>query len=217
MNHLNATVRWTVAADGWTEANHNFAPAEQNANKSAGSSDRNCVNRDIQAVFFYVPVTGIDLHWGDGDRDRSTFSPVGRKLRWPPVFALVAADVHRTSAFGWVRSRSLHTKKSTPVGVLFLVPVTGIEPVRILLRGILSPLCLPVPPHRRGGLTAMVSHFASTVKGHSWSRFSANAGRHSSMNQFSSGRSISFMACMVCTAAELNSVLPAFCSSIHLA
>ena len=30
-----------------------------------------------------------------------------------------------------------------------MVPVTGIEPVRILLRGILSPLCLPVPPHRR--------------------------------------------------------------------
>ena len=31
----------------------------------------------------------------------------------------------------------------------FLVPVTGIEPVRLLGRGILSPLCLPVPPHRR--------------------------------------------------------------------
>ena len=30
----------------------------------------------------------------------------------------------------------------------FLVPLTGIEPVRILLRGILSPLCLPVPPQR---------------------------------------------------------------------
>ena len=29
-----------------------------------------------------------------------------------------------------------------------LVPLTGIEPVRILLRGILSPLCLPVPPQR---------------------------------------------------------------------
>ena len=30
-----------------------------------------------------------------------------------------------------------------------MVPVTGLEPVRILLRGILSPLCLPIPPHRR--------------------------------------------------------------------
>ena len=31
----------------------------------------------------------------------------------------------------------------------FLVPLTGLEPVRILLRGILSPLCLPIPPQRR--------------------------------------------------------------------
>ena len=30
-----------------------------------------------------------------------------------------------------------------------MVPVTGLEPVRILLRGILSPLRLPIPPHRR--------------------------------------------------------------------
>ena len=30
-----------------------------------------------------------------------------------------------------------------------MVPVTGLEPVRMLLRGILSPLCLPIPPHRR--------------------------------------------------------------------
>jgi len=31
---LNATVRWTVAADGSTEANLYFAPAEQNVNES---------------------------------------------------------------------------------------------------------------------------------------------------------------------------------------
>ncbi len=30
-----------------------------------------------------------------------------------------------------------------------LVPVTGLEPVRFLRRGILSPLCLPIPPHRQ--------------------------------------------------------------------
>ena len=65
------------------------------------------------------------------------------------MFALVSADVHRTSAFGSVRSRTYITKRSTPNGVLLLVPLTGIEPVRILLRGILSPLCLPVPPQRR--------------------------------------------------------------------
>ena len=37
-----------------------------------------------------------------------------------------------------------------PVGVShILVPATGIEPVRVLRRGILSPLCLPIPPCRR--------------------------------------------------------------------
>ena len=61
------------------------------------------------------------------------------------------ATVHRTVAFGWVRSRlSFDTKEKAPLwGAFSLVPVTGIEPVRFLRRGILSPLCLPVPPHRR--------------------------------------------------------------------
>ena len=41
------------------------------------------------------------------------------------------------------------TSRSPPLGVTcLLVPLTGIEPVRILLRGILSPLCLPIPPQR---------------------------------------------------------------------
>ena len=31
----------------------------------------------------------------------------------------------------------------------FMVPLTGIEPVRCFHRGILSPLRLPVPPQRR--------------------------------------------------------------------
>ena len=38
---------------------------------------------------------------------------------------------------------------ASPNGLAPMVPVTGIEPVRVLRRGILSPLCLPVPPHRR--------------------------------------------------------------------
>ena len=32
---------------------------------------------------------------------------------------------------------------------LFLVPLTGLEPVRYRYRGILSPLCLPISPQRR--------------------------------------------------------------------
>ena len=164
------------------------------------------------------------------------------------------------------------TKKGHPVGgVLFLVPLTGIEPVRILLRGILSPLCLPVPPQRRNinllktynpcrrcpvavpekiiGLTLFLDFFdrchslgsllpppaalpslptAAWEHGlwyhkftcpsslYSWSIFKLKAGRHFSTNQSSSGRAISFIACMVSTIAESNSVLPAFCSSTHL-
>jgi hypothetical protein len=30
-----------------------------------------------------------------------------------------------------------------------LVPLTGLEPVRYCYRGILSPMCLPIPPQRR--------------------------------------------------------------------
>ena len=42
------------------------------------------------------------------------------------------------------------TKKDTPGGVSHvLVPVTGLEPVRVLPQGILSPWCLPIPPHRQ--------------------------------------------------------------------
>ena len=33
-------------------------------------------------------------------------------------------------------------------GALCLVPVVGVEPTRILLRGILSPVRLPISPHR---------------------------------------------------------------------
>ena len=32
----------------------------------------------------------------------------------------------------------------------FMVPLTGVEPVRYLYRGILSPLRLPIPPQRHG-------------------------------------------------------------------
>ncbi len=40
-------------------------------------------------------------------------------------------------------------KALVETSALFLVPMTGLEPVRYRYRGILSPLCLPIPPHRR--------------------------------------------------------------------
>ena len=41
-----------------------------------------------------------------------------------------------------------------------MVPVTGLEPVRMLLRGILSPLCLPIPPHRQANVLSDADRFA---------------------------------------------------------
>lgn len=56
-----------------------------------------------------------------------------------------------------------HKKRETLLRVsLFLVPATGIEPVRILLRGILSPLCLPIPPCRHRFV--IVAQFSFFVK-----------------------------------------------------
>ena len=56
-----------------------------------------------------------------------------------------------------------HKKRETLLRVsLFLVPATGIEPVRILLRGILSPLCLPIPPCRHRFV--IVAQFSLFVK-----------------------------------------------------
>ena len=48
-----------------------------------------------------------------------------------------------------------NSKKVKKIGQILticpiLVPLAGLEPARMLLRGILSPLRLPIPPQRRG-------------------------------------------------------------------
>ena len=43
-----------------------------------------------------------------------------------------------------------------------MVPLTGLEPVQYRYRGILSPLCLPIPPQRR--LFLIIAQFFATVK-----------------------------------------------------
>ena len=40
-----------------------------------------------------------------------------------------------------------------------LVPLTGLEPVRYRYRGILSPLCLPIPPQRHNTIIYSKAHF----------------------------------------------------------
>ena len=58
-------------------------------------------------------------------------------------------SVHRTLPFYCSSPFSMAPKKRGPVGLSFLVPLTGLEPVQCRHRGILSPLCLPIPPQRR--------------------------------------------------------------------
>ncbi len=45
--------------------------------------------------------------------------------------------------------RHQQIKKALATASAFLVPLTGVEPVRCCHRGILSPLRLPIPPQRR--------------------------------------------------------------------
>ena len=44
-----------------------------------------------------------------------------------------------------------------------MVPETGIEPARDRSHGILSPLCLPIPPHRRISATINIPYFGHRV------------------------------------------------------
>ena len=45
-----------------------------------------------------------------------------------------------------------------------VVPVTGLEPVQYRYRGILSPLCLPIPPHRQLSATIRIPQSRRCVK-----------------------------------------------------
>ncbi len=49
-----------------------------------------------------------------------------------------------------------------------MVPLTGVEPVRYRYRGILSPLCLPIPPQRHNVFVwnthSIITHFSLAVK-----------------------------------------------------
>ena len=84
------------------------------------------------------------------DRDRSAFSPLA-KIMVATSVCTGGRKCPLDTSISIVRfSGQRHQKRPARLGWPFLVPLTGIEPVRILLRGILSPLCLPVPPQRHG-------------------------------------------------------------------
>ena len=81
---------------------------------------------------FLVPVTG----------------PRVRELKNSPPDCFLRPAGRRS-----VRARPLRKISSVPHGTdEILVPVTGLEPVRVLPHGILSPGRLPIPPHRLIGV-----------------------------------------------------------------
>ena len=79
-------------------------------------------------------------------RESIAVSPGGGNVRQPPVFALAAADVHRTSAFRWVRlpTTSFQTRKTTLWGGLScLEQGTGIEPAFTAWEAVVLPIYEP--------------------------------------------------------------------------
>ncbi len=101
---------------------------------------------------------------------RACFDRQTRAAEKSAALVVIAAFSFLSVLWAWIRGESpshsqnrfSHTLRNKQIirthprqGItgsdyIALVPLTGIEPVRILLRGILSPLCLPIPPQRRG-------------------------------------------------------------------
>lgn len=104
-------------------------------------------------------------------------------------------------------------RKSINIAV---VPRTGLEPVQPKGRGILSPLCLPVPPWRPVSIRYHSTESNCRQGFYSWSRFLVKGSRQLSRNQRTSSRPVASRADRVCAEAVENSRFPAFSSSRHL-
>ena len=77
-------------------------------------------------------------------RYKCSLKSISKYLRRVNKRQCAKSKIHKTA--------SRKTKIPAAFSVGILVPKTGIEPVRILLRRILSPVRLPVPPLRQGGI-----------------------------------------------------------------
>ena len=70
---------------------------------------------------------------------------------------------------GRTRTYGLRVMSPTSYQLLYpaifcsVVPVTGLEPVQYCYRGILSPLCLPIPPHRQISATDNIPYLRRDV------------------------------------------------------
>ena len=65
------------------------------------------------------------------------------------LFVFVYASFGAREGDRFIGVEGLEIKKENNQMVVLLVPLIGLEPIRYRYRGILSPLCLPIPPQRR--------------------------------------------------------------------
>ena len=82
------------------------------------------------------------------DGTRHISAPMEQKLRFGSVEPS-PPTCHGQVGFDYSSPCGENQKTGTQMGTRFLVPLTGLEPVQYRYRGILSPLCLPIPPQRR--------------------------------------------------------------------
>ena len=95
------------------------------------------------------------VHWGNPNTNRAASSHgAGLGVDWlfPPKNFSEADQTAPTAR---------HQKRGVLSEAPLLVPVTGLEPVRCCQQGILSPWCLPIPPHRQ--LTRLLYHLKKSV------------------------------------------------------
>ena len=92
-----------------------------------------------------------------GTRRPSGLLSFGQRCRWRDLGHYRVASVRTgkrqpTGAVAFLVFKSLAAaeKPGRRSVLAFLVPLAGLEPARCCHLGILSPLCLPIPPQRRG-------------------------------------------------------------------
>ena len=155
--HLNADVRWTSAAtSSKTGGFFDFYPLLRVKMLSNPSSSAKNADTHL-GICFLVPASIC------GARNFS-FATCSRNFDRCTRCALPSSATGGGRARGRTltigsRTPLLASKNPDPIGGRdFLVPATGLEPVRFLRRGILSPLCLPISPCRHGVCPDIVSH-----------------------------------------------------------
>ena len=97
---------------------------------------------------------------------RNTTKPIERLvLSSQPVISKKPEKPRNTGLFRLFQTKE-KKRRLYPNHRFYLVPVTGLEPVRPCGQGILSPWCLPIPPHRRTVIDYIRSPPKSNKTGH---------------------------------------------------